>query len=89
MNKFLKFISYESFFHYNLQILLNAKANARYHGIAGSSPLLEINRFEFQRSFTPDYLHSICRGVNKFDDGLDQRKERRPLVLSPNRKWTF
>jgi len=52
--------------------LLNAKAaglvkpNARYHGIVGSSPLLEINGFDFQRSFTSDYLHSICLGIIKY-----------------------
>ena len=52
--------------------MLNAKAaglvkpDARYHGIVGSSPLLEIDGFDFQRSFTPDYLHSICLGVIKY-----------------------
>ena len=42
------------------------KADGRHHGIIGYTPLLDIKGFDFQRSFIPDYLHSICLGVIKY-----------------------
>lgn len=43
-----------------------AKETDRLHGIKGPTPLLELEDFDFQRSFTTDYLHSVCLGVIRY-----------------------
>lgn len=42
------------------------KKGERLNGIIGPSPLLELDSFDFIRSFVPDYMHAVCLGVIRY-----------------------
>lgn len=50
----------------NARISGEMKENETLNGILGSSPLLDLDGFDFIAAFVPDYLHCVCLGVVRY-----------------------